>query len=313
MIYIFSESNDTTTDGVIQSLINRNADYVRMDLDLNYLGIDFGLNNFSDIEIRIYYGEYEYLINKQDSIWFRRGNISSYLFLNNQYNLIYQTFIANEKRALEEFIVRYLRNNFFCIGNPLIFSCSKLDVLYFAIRCGFRIPRTFLTYKRSSLEKVGLTKFVAKPIGDILFQKIGSELHHTYVEKYKLCEINQYFGNTLFQEFYSSESEIRVLTVLDNIFAVELCFKNKSHVDSRHSTNSDVNYNKVFLSAEIKRQIIELNYLMNTNMSIIDFIKISDGSLLLIDFNPCGQYEEIRDYCFPEIDDVISKILYEKS
>ena len=55
MIYIFSESNDTTTDGVIQSLINRNADYVRMDLDLNYLGIDFALNNFSDIDIRISY------------------------------------------------------------------------------------------------------------------------------------------------------------------------------------------------------------------------------------------------------------------
>ena len=115
MIYIFSESNDTTTDGVIQSLINRNADYVRMDLDLNYLGIDFALNNFSDIDIRISYWECEYIINKQDSIWFRRGNINTYIILNNFKNYSISTKIfcqfMNSNLCLDNATTSYGNNH----------------------------------------------------------------------------------------------------------------------------------------------------------------------------------------------------------
>lgn len=312
MIYIFSESGDTTTSYVVEYMVSNNMEVERFDLDNFYLGIDFFLLKSDDITITFYFNNKEFEIKRTDSFWFRRGNISTYLYLNNNRNILYQDYIAEEKKSLEEFLISYLRKNNLCIGNPLIFDCSKLNVLYYATKCGFNVPLTYVTYKRKSLENSGVREFVSKPISNILFKKFENEIHHTYVEKISISDICDYFGNSLFQELISSDTEIRVLSVMNHYFAIELFYDGKEHVDSRFSTNHrKVKYRKVDLPLGICLKINKLNRLMDTNMSVIDLIYDKQGNLFLIDFNPCGQYEEISDL-YPEIHEYIACKLYEK-
>ena len=142
MIYIFPESGDTTTSYVVEYMVSNKMEVERFDLDNFYLGIDFFLLKSDDITITFYFNNQEFEIKRTDSFWFRRGNISTYLYLNNNRNILYQDYIAEEKKSLEDFLISYLRKNHLCIGNPLIFDCSKLNVLYYAAKCGFNVPLT---------------------------------------------------------------------------------------------------------------------------------------------------------------------------
>lgn len=311
MIFIISESNDLLTLHVINYLNKIKATFVRIDLDIHYVGFDFCLNYLPTSIITIIYNNSLYKLKSHDSVWFRRGNISSYLHLNNNSHFKYREYIASEKKALETFLYNYLNKNCFVLGNPLRFDCSKLEVLYNALICQLKIPLTFLTFSRESLIRSGLQQFASKPIGDILFQAIGHKMHHTFVEKYDIEHLNDFFGNSLFQEVVHAVAEVRVLSITDKIYSSHLLInENRKHLDMRHFSNLTYKYNKIDISLTIKNKIIQLNHLMESNFSIIDFLVDENGNYFLIDYNMCGQYDEIRDLYPTEIDCTISTILY---
>ncbi|MCK9450872.1 MAG: hypothetical protein M0Q90_04225 [Bacteroidales bacterium] len=312
MIFILTEANDEPTSRVIDVLRKCNTSVLRVNLDENYLGFSFNLDMLNQTGINIYYDGVERKIDSKDVFWFRRGNFGSYLFINDDKNLSFIDFIAEEKKALEVFLSKVILKRHYCIGNPNIHNIGKLEVLLAAKSVALRIPKSYVTYKKSVLIETGINKFVCKPFSDVLFMDSENSLYHTFIEEYEVSKLKNYFGNSFFQEAVDFDQEIRLLCVERKIFAVKYSHKIRGHVDSRHQSNSGEFYERTKLSEEVQQSIFNLCKLLQTNFAVIDLLVDKSGLLWFIDFNPCGQYDEIYEHCYPEIDEYIANLLYEK-
>ena len=97
MIYIFTEANDDPSSRVFFALRNYDTEVLRINLDSNYVGFSFCLDGFNETRMKIFYEGNERIIESNDVFWFRRGNLGSYLFMNNEKNAKFVDFIADEK------------------------------------------------------------------------------------------------------------------------------------------------------------------------------------------------------------------------
>jgi hypothetical protein len=311
MIYIFTESSDILSNFVTKELALLSHPFLRINLDEFYIGFDFELKKMKKSGLRILYNNVEYDIAKNDSIWFRRGNISTYIFFNNKRHLIFQDYIHNEKKALESFIIKFLKKYCYCLGNPLVFDLNKLDMLNIARKAHFLIPDTYVTYKKDSLLNFSKDTIVCKPFSDCLLLSREDEVYQTYVEMTKTEDIEENFGNSLFQKRIIPSLEIRVLSFGNNFFCSQLQRTVNEHIDMRHHTNSSYKYQRHELTDFIKRKILKFHKILNCNFSVIDFLIDDKGKYYLIDFNPCGQYDEIKEL-YSEIDKKIAVLLINK-
>ncbi len=312
MIYIFTEANDDPSSRVFFALRNYDTEVLRINLDSNYVGFSFCLDGFNETRMKIFYEGNERIIESNDVFWFRRGNLGSYLFMNNEKNAKFVDFIADEKRALEVFITKILMKRHYCLGNANLHNIGKLEVLLAAKSVGLPIPKSIVTYDRTVLIETGISKFVCKPFSDVLIMESGNCVYHSFIEEYKVTDLQDYFGNSLFQESIDFEYEIRLLCVERKIFAAKSIHKKRGHIDTRHLSNAGVHYSKIVLNEVIQQSLFRLCESLQTNFGVIDFLVDKEGTLWFTDFNPCGQYDEIFEYCYPDINDYIANLLYEK-
>jgi hypothetical protein len=312
MIYIFTEVNDEPSTRVFNALCNYNVEVVRVNLDENYVGFSFSIDGLNESVMKILYDGIERIIETNDVFWFRRGNIGSYLFLSNEEKLKFVDFIADEKKALDVFLTKVFMQNHYCLGNANLHSIGKLEVLFAAKSVGLPIPKSIVTYDRTVLVETGIRKFVCKPLSDVLIMESGNCVYHSFIEEYNVTDLQDYFGNSLFQESIDFEYEIRLLCVERKVFATKSIHKKRGHIDTRHLSNAQVNYSKIALNEVIQQSIFRLCESLQTNFGVIDFLVDKEGTLWFTDFNPCGQYDEIFEYCYPDVNDYIANLLYEK-
>ncbi|GAB1417997.1 hypothetical protein MASR2M12_07620 [Bacteroidales bacterium] len=312
MIYIFTEANDEPSTRVINALNKYETEVLRVNLDKNYVGFSFSIDGLHEPGMKILYEGIERIIKPNDVFWFRRGNLGSYLFLRNEEKLKFIDFIADEKRALEVFLTKVFMENHYCLGNANLHNIGKLEVLLAAKSIGLPIPKSIVTYDRAVLVETGISKFVCKPFCDVLIMDSENCIYHSFVEEYKVADLQEYFGNSFFQESIDFEYEIRLLCVERKIYAVKSVHKKRGHIDTRHPSNTEVHYNKFVLNELVQQAIFRLCESLQTNFAVIDFLVSKEGALWFTDFNPCGQYDEIFEYCYPDVNDFIANLLYEK-
>lgn len=313
MIYIFSESNDILTDTVISKLRKLNQLLVRFDLNEYYIGFDFDLKQIYERGLRIYYNNFEYVITEKDSVWFRRGNISSYLFFCNNNHAEFKEYIISEKKALESFVIKFLKQYCYCLGNPLLFEHSKLEMLSIAMSCKLCIPESYVTYTKRSLIDQSYFNFVSKPLSDCLFLKMENEIYYTYIEQYNINDVPDFFGNSMFQRIVNSNIELRVLCIEDKMYCSQINKYNFKHIDMRHQCNKNYEYTKYKLPLKIINKIRKFTKKIDCNFMIFDILLDDHGEYYFIDFNPCGQYDEIRSLYSNEIDREIALTLINES
>jgi hypothetical protein len=312
MIYIFTEANDEPSTRVFNALCKYDTEVVRVNLDESYVGFSFRIDGLHESGMKILYEGIERIIETNDVFWFRRGNLGSYLFLSNEEKLKFVDFIADEKRALEVFLTKIFLKRHYCLGNANLHNIGKLEVLLAAKSVGLTIPTSIVTYDRTVLVETGISKFVCKPFSDVLIMDSGNCVYHSFIEEYKVSDLQNYFGNSFFQESIDFKYEIRLLCVERKLFAVKIIHRKRGHIDTRHRSNTDIYYSKTLLTKEIQQSIFRLCDSLQTNFAVIDLLVDKDGALWFTDFNPCGQYDELFEYCYPEVDDYIANLLYER-
>lgn len=291
MIFIFTESSDLLSNR-IQDILSNN--HVRINLDIDSVQFHCNIKKTNIPHILLNLNNITHVIGPRDCIWFRRGNLSSYIFVSKSTEPIIIDHIIEEKTYLEHFLIKRILNDYKTLGNPLIFKTNKLLILEAADNLGLKIPQTNISYSKNQIFNNN-DGFVVKPFGDIFFKSIDDNLiMHSYVEEFKIDEIPSYFSSTLIQEKISSKIEVRALLIDDVCFAIEFSFLTKKHIDIRHDLNCNLKIKKHNIPFEIVSKLISLNNQLRNNFVVIDFI-LSDGEYYFIDYNPCAQIDEIEN------------------
>jgi ATP-GRASP peptide maturase of grasp-with-spasm system len=305
MVNIFSNSEDSTTDDVIEYLryfssieIQRVHDYSE------YSGLTISINNEGDsVELNDTQNK-EYNV-KQNAGWLRRGVLSFNIPINlESFNTRIKTHITQELSYLREFIYSYSLK----IGNfQKEINNNRLTNILVAKECGLKIPDTIVTSSRVDLLSFVKkhTLIITKPIhnGHLSFEHDNIKYHCkgiTLLDYKFVSNLETRFCPSLFQEYIEKDMELRIFYLNGKFFPMAIF----SQLDEM--TRYDYrNYNKVKpnrdvpfkLNLEIENKLSEFMKRVGLETGSIDIILTPQGEYYFLEVNPTGQFGWVSVDC----------------
>ena len=304
MINIISESNDISTNKVIDWLYYFNEDFKRINTDIDYCELSLEINNedkSSSLDNNVF--------------WIRRGYFP---FIKKEAkNTIYFEYLKNEY-LLSVFFIENFSNKI--IGSYYKeYHNNKLENLIFAKKAGLKIPNTILTNKKCELEKFikkdkqYITKSISKSPyikkNEILITGDGTCI----LDKVKIPEK---FSMSLVQEYINKKFELRVFFIKDFFYSMAIFSQNdeKTKIDYRNYNLDKPNRCIPFeLPNEIKSKLKKFAKISKHNTGSIDLIYSTENEYVFLEINPMGQFDWLSGNCNYNIEKKIAEILiYEK-
>lgn len=308
MILIVSESNDKSTNKVIDWLICYNyLNFVRVNVDEpNILDKLCFLNKECYIDI-------ERIDSKNiQAIWYRRGVLKiktlPILLQDSTFNSIIKDQVNDEIRTLSEFSLKYLYNiakikigDYFRVAN-----LNKLDVLSIALKLKIKIPETIVTSQKQNLIPFYSKhkKIITKPISDVrCFSIDNKNFVYTYTHLLNDSDINTMedtFFPSLFQQYIEKKYELRIFYLKNKFYSMAIFsqYDYKTCVDFRNynfeKPNRCVPFN---LPCIIKRRFTKLMKKLKMDSGSLDVIVDFNDNYYFLEVNPVGQYEMVNTPC----------------
>ncbi len=309
MIKIISESNDVSTNEVIEYLIAYNVDFKRENSD-----------TFSNYSYTISNDLYD---NENPVIWHRRSvqqlnpvDLMNYSFSyhlwneNDVVNKFYEKLNKQDKKYIGGFIEENQHN--------------KLYDLHLAKLCGFKIPETLITNKKTDLVnfKKRFESIITKPFKDLIKFKDNNSVYSSQgtfiVKDHHIKELDEYFAVSKFQEYIEKELEIRVFCFDKRIFAMAIFSQNdeRTKVDFRNYNLEKESRNISFkLPNNIVSKIKKILKNKEINTCSIDLILTPDNEFVFLEINPQGQFGWVSKNCNYYVEKYIAETLinYERN
>ena len=313
MILVIGESNDITTNNVVEWLNHYKIDYKRVNFSdftsLNYLRIS---NEFCSIKV-----EGIDAANIR-AVWHRRGGFN---FLpskiRNNYKL--QQYLKKEERSLLKSLEDLLGDKLDYIGSyHQEVENYKIDYLYIAQKLNIKIPETLITTSKSELlsffnsyDEI-ITKDIRYPIHLKLdeFQVFSTG---TFIVSKKMINLmNEEFTPVLVQEKIDKIYEIRVFFFKEKLFTMAILSQNdaKTTIDYRNYNKEKPNRNvPVLLPEKIKSKVKK--FIINSKLSTgsIDLIVDKYNQYVFLEVNPQGQLDWVSQNCNYYIEKYIANYL----
>lgn len=326
MILILSQqNNEPATDIVIEWLIRRKANFVRVngeDLTNNEFNFvaDYAPKNSSDVVLNINGDPID--LNEINVVWYRRWHNFEYL---NALNV--QDSNCREARSHSIREINAFSNFLFSLipqatwlSSPTTSNNNKLTTVFKANKLGLKTPKSIITNSKEELLiffKKCNGKIISKPITNSYYYEKDEYLYSHYTE-----EINEDFINGLesrfilsnFQETISKKYDLRIFFIEKEFYAVAILPPlNTSNVDIKldhlGGTLRRVPYQ---LPTSIQIQLQELMQSIDLNTGSIDMIKGTDDIYYFIEVNPIGIFSDISYYCNLQLEKKSCRLLNKK-
>ncbi len=322
MILVFSEQNDVSTNEVCDWFSFYNIPFIRFcefdKIKINSISI---CNNgiFGEMEIC----NLHISISQITSVWYRRGepileyiNIEKIDFLTNGLENQVSKHLQNEVQTIKQFFLDFLTRK--TITSFEHRDVNKLLVLEKAIKCGLKVPKTYLITKKTDLLTIfKKRKLITKSIQNIPFYFI-SQPNMKYIgytgiiNELIINKIPDEFFPSLLQEMIEKEFEVRTFVFFDKLYSMAIFSQSdpRTNIDFRIYNFFKPNRCVPFILPKVvHKKIIALMKNMNMNCGSIDIIYSKDGNFYFLEINPVGQFGMVSKPCNYFLEKKIAKHL----
>jgi len=323
VILIVSNSDDWSTNDVVEWLRHKKAHFTRLNFDkIQAADLEMRINkNQSAIKIHGFEGESTLSEEEVSIIWFRRSSKVNFV------SLLDTTLTPTTRRIMEtiDTEAKYFHravfhllgknkkwlNNFFSSFN------DKIETLVKAQEIGIDVPDTMMTFsKEIALRFIEEHEHVVlKPIYNIEMMNINAALYMPYTRRITtedLIDFKPHLFPLLLQAEIPKKYEIRSF-FLDGRFFSMAIFSQRSRqtmVDFRkYDHNMPSRRVPYQLPVALENQLSELMNQLNLNCGSIDIIRATDGRHLFLEVNPVGQFGMVSYPCNYYLEDEIAKYL----
>lgn len=301
MIIIFSIKNDISTNEIIDYLIEKNEDFIRINED-DYFEI-FKMDN--EICIR---NENIGKININDinAIWYRKSILQlKYKYLIND-NLNY--FKNEEIKIFNEYILFKLKTKV-NLGSYSTIKVNKLVVNEIAKKVGLLVPNSFFSDSKNVNCKVDL---ITKPINENSIVPYDINTYFKLLTKEVSNEDNLKYSLSYFQEKIDKKYELRVFYLDGETYSMAIFSQNnaKTNIDFRNYDTENPNRTVPYkLSNKMNEKIDNLMKLLGLNTGSIDILVDKNLNHYFLEVNPVGQFGMVSYPCNYNLEEKISNFL----
>lgn len=316
MIIINTIEIDITTQKVIDWLIYYGEEFCIIN-ENSFLEV----HKISKDEMIISVNDKIIEITPDTKYWYRRGTLTfnKNIILNatnvfENKNVI-QSYLNKENSRIHELVNSYPFNN--KIGNFSNNNINKINVLKDAESFGINVPEYIITGKKDELLKFKNENeiIITKSISDLPILDVSGGDLRTYtslLNKKDIDRLPPVFFPSMFQKYIDKKFEIRVF-FFDNEFH---CAAIMSQQDSQTTVDfrnyNELNPNRIepfLLPKQIKTKIALLMKKNNLRLGVIDLIYSTENKFVFLEVNPIGQFGNISQYCFSNLEKKIAKKL----
>lgn len=305
MILIFTNKEDAHPNPVIDILTERGVPFFRLNTEAlltDYVFTWEAISANCDFHIACTANDQVVIGSEITTIWDRRPEKPDRLPLRNTPEI--------DAHNLQEALgflwyLRYYLDDVPSIGSILNdrYASSKMVQSQVAIDCGFTIPHTLFTNRKTEMLRFGAEHdfLCLKSIenGDIWDQEQGMD-YVFYTQRIRSDQLPQipdeaYTQTATFtQEYVPKLFELRVTVVGDELFATRIDSQSlddvAGKVDWRQGYDAGLHLEPFTLPERIKKRCLLLVHSLGLNFGCIDLIVRPDGEYVFLECNPNGQW-----------------------
>jgi ATP-GRASP peptide maturase of grasp-with-spasm system len=304
-IYLISESNDPSTNLVIDWLSALKKQFIRKNVDID----------FNDFNILIDDENHKTSIDNY-LIWNRRGYIP--IIPVNTKISSWTSYLKKEQLPVLETFEIFNKHNY--IGSYFKeLHNNKIINLKIAKDIGFTVPRTIITNNKKDLQSFinSNRKYITKSlVHSPLLETEESYYTGNGTVFFDIDLVSDFFAPSLVQEYIEKDIEIRVFFIMDKFYSMAI-FSQKDEqtkVDFRNYNDENPNRNVPFiLPTEVLNKLKLFVKRIDCNTGSIDLILSPEGTYVFLEINPMGQYDWVSQNCNYYIDKTIAEMLIKKS
>ncbi|MDR1974336.1 MAG: grasp-with-spasm system ATP-grasp peptide maturase [Bacteroidales bacterium] len=308
MILILTDTNEPTTDWVIDWLHFFRKDFVRLSIETPII-----IKSIYDKK-----GEYECVFEYLDiyrqwmsidtanisSYWYRRSDMKTAIkpirSENENINQMINAHSIDENRSALNILYSIL-NRKKRINKIEDGQVTKLKVLQCAKDLGIRVPDTLICTDKKTLfpfYEFHNGRVITKSIGDptvLFFQNI-----HCFTSEIDIDDIPDMFGLSLFQEKIEKFVELRIFYLHGKFYGSAIFSQLDSQTKMDFKNYNDEKPNRVvpYKLPDIEqhkfRQLMKLN---DFNSGSLDIVLTPQYEYVFLEVNPVGQFEQVSVPC----------------
>lgn len=312
MILVLSNLKDKSTFDVIQWILSKNEEVVRLNFDMN----NWRLKSIclATPSVIVEYNNKEIDLAQCSAVWYRRDpysdNVFQYSDSNEDYNVLdsqsgyYIGQINNEKRRLIDFLNFFLREKCFSLGTFNRWGVNKLIILEMARQSGFIIPETFIaTSKVDISKKIAMGKeLITKAIDNGVYLITDTHGYYSYTKEVKENDVRGYadrFFPSMLQSKVNKKFELRIFYLAGRFYPMAIISNIINSVDYRKHKISRVKnrYVPYKLPDEITSNLLKLIDKLSLDSCSIDLMVDTNGQYVFLEVNPVGQFAMTSTPC----------------
>ena len=335
MIYIFSKTNDISTNAIVDWVHYYNEPFIRINEDRSdskeYNALFEKLSEKSVCSVNSMEQGSE-----NDVFWFRRPGHKLIQKLSSREIDIdkvtypdfskaptyFNSFNINYKYHLKTFFHLILDNPASRIGSYYRTSLNKIEVLRQAQKIGIDIPPYIVTgdfAKLKSFFNAHENDIICKNLYEIVYPtgtiQAGFLLRCLTARITNLSDLPQNFHPTLFQKNIHKEFEIRTFFLDGKCYSCAMFTQESENtvVDFRNlDKDNPTRIIPYQLDTSLEEKLKRLMEMVGLNTGSIDIIKGTDGKYYFLEINPVGQFGFISSPCNYNFEKIIAETLIKK-
>lgn len=319
MILLIVQSHEFSVQEIMRWLNYLKKEYIVIN-ELNYI-VDINLLMDGDITLKLKGGDV-FSFSEVQSVFIRRGR---FWFQNNlPYNLnginsnkntlnILETklnnFVKTELEALEEYLMKKIKENTFYIGDFKEGNINKLIALETAQKVGLKTPKTIIN---SNSKRLDSNELITKAIKEGFVFNIDNELLKLMTHLVDKRKMPKKYAPTLFQQRIHKKFELRVFYCKGLFYTMAIFSQNnsKTNIDFRNYDYKQPNRLSPYkLPLEIENKLKTMMNSLNLSTGSIDMIYSQENEYIFLEVNPTGQFGMVSSPCNYFIEKKIAELL----
>ncbi|WP_143304570.1 MvdC/MvdD family ATP grasp protein [Chitinophaga vietnamensis] len=318
MILIITNQYEPTTDYVIDWLIEKKADFYRInseDMTQQTAINDFSLSDDNTIELA---GKKLYLPDIH-VVWYRRW----YDYRNTITRAVdkyhRQAIIESREEATQVsyYLFKLLRHKKWLSDPFQNQSHNKLHTLKLAKQVGLTVPDTLVTNSKARLRafyEKHQGGIITKPVSDpYVFISDNGDNYKSFTEKITsgfIDALEDQFFLSQFQSYVKGKYELRIFYLDGQFYPTAIIHSGTTDIKLSVSYQvSRINMIAYCLPEDIIAKLQRLMNVLGLNTASIDMLETEDGHITFLEVNPVGQFMGYATHNNYQIDEKIAEWL----
>ncbi|RUT78847.1 grasp-with-spasm system ATP-grasp peptide maturase [Ancylomarina longa] len=320
MLLVLSQSNDLTTDKVLEWFLYYNYNNVLRINEKDFINIkEIHINNYNEVDFTLFIKNKRISLSQVNFFWYRRGHLHKKIklanFSDNETQIQLKLFLDAEWSICRDFILNRLHDKN-SLGNCFKTKVNKLENLERAKKSGLKIPNSIVSENYRMINKfLSCQACITKPISEVVnvmeFNRyIDLSTKEVRIEKKPLS--NGLIFPSLLQNNIDKWIELRVFVVYDQIYAMAMFSQNnkKTKSDYRNYDNEKMNRGVPFILPEkIGNKLFQFMRESGLDTGSFDFIVTNQREYIFLEVNPAGNIEMLSESCNYYVEKKIAEII----